>query len=130
MIEDLHWIDSASEEFLTSLIESVPALRALLVFTYRPGYVNPFGERSYFTRIVPAGLSTEESARIAESILGIDRFPAELQSLVATKAEGNPFYTEELVRSLEESGALQRTRGASSSPARCRRSRFPAPSRT
>ncbi len=111
VIEDLHWIDSTSEEFLTSLIESVPALRVLLVFTYRPGYVNPFGERSYFTRIVPAGLSTEESARIAESILGIDRFPAELQSLVATKAEGNPFYTEELVRSLEESGALQRTEG-------------------
>jgi len=111
VIEDLHWIDSASEQFLTSLIESVPALRVLLVLTYRPGYVNPFGERSYFTRIVPAALSTEESARIAESILGIDRLPAELQSLVATKAEGNPFYTEELVRSLEESGALQREEG-------------------
>ena len=111
VIEDLHWIDSASEQFLTSLIESVPALRVLLVLTYRPGYVNPFGERSYFTRIVPAGLSTEESARLAESILGIDRLPAELQSLVATKAEGNPFYTEELVRSLEESGALQREEG-------------------
>ena len=111
VIEDLHWIDSASEQFLTSLIESVPALRVLLVFTYRPGYVNPFGERSYFTRIVPAALSTEESARIAESVLGVDVLPVDLRSVVAAKAEGNPFYIEELVRSLEESGALQRVEG-------------------
>ena len=111
VIEDLHWIDSASEQFLASLIESVPALRVLLVFTYRPGYVNPFGERSYFTRIVPAALSTEESARIAESVLGVDVLPVDLRSVVAAKAEGNPFYIEELVRSLEESGALQRVEG-------------------
>ncbi|HTI56379.1 MAG TPA: adenylate/guanylate cyclase domain-containing protein, partial [Verrucomicrobiae bacterium] len=111
VIEDLHWIDSASEQFLTTLIESVPALRVLLVFTYRPGYVNPFGERSYFTRIVPAALSTEESARIAESMLGVDVLPVDLRSVVAAKAEGNPFYIEELVRSLEESGVLQRVEG-------------------
>ena len=57
VIEDLHWIDSASEQFLATLVDSVPALRALLVFTYRPGYANPFGERSYVTRVVPAALS-------------------------------------------------------------------------
>jgi len=111
VIEDLHWIDSASEQFLTTLIESVPALRVLLVFTYRPGYANPFGERSYFTRIVPAALSTEESARIAESVLGVDVLPVDLRSVVAAKAEGNPFYIEELVRSLEESGVVQRVEG-------------------
>ncbi len=60
---------------------------------------------------MPAALSTEESARIAESVLGVDVLPVDLRSLVATKAEGNPFYTEELVRSLEESGALRRMEG-------------------
>jgi predicted ATPase len=43
VIEDLHWIDGASEQFLAALVDSVPALRVLLVFTYRPGYANPFG---------------------------------------------------------------------------------------
>jgi class 3 adenylate cyclase/tetratricopeptide (TPR) repeat protein len=111
VIEDLHWIDSASEQFLTTLIESVPALRAMLVFTYRPGYPNPFGERSYFTRVVPAALSTEESARIAEAVLSADVLPAELRALVAAKAEGNPFYIEELVKSLKEGRTLDRVEG-------------------
>jgi class 3 adenylate cyclase/tetratricopeptide (TPR) repeat protein len=111
VIEDLHWIDSASEQFLATLVDSVPAARALLVFTYRPGYPNPFGDRSYFTRIVPAPLSADDSVRMAAAVLATDTLPAELRALVATKAEGNPFYVEELVKSLEESGALRRANG-------------------
>lgn len=107
VIEDLHWIDSASEEFLVALVDSVPALRVLLVFTYRPGYANPFGERSYFTRIVPTTLSAEDSARMAAAVLATDALPDELRRAIAGKAEGNPFYVEELAKSLEESGALR-----------------------
>ena len=72
VIEDLHWIDSASEQFLAALVDSVPALRALLVFTYRPGYAHPFGERSYVTRIVPATLGPDDSARMAAAVLAAD----------------------------------------------------------
>ncbi len=111
VIEDLHWIDSASEQFLATLVDSVPAARALLVFTYRPGYPSPFGDRSYFTRIVPAPLSADDSVRMAAAVLATDTLPAELRALVATKAEGNPFYVEELVKSLEESGVLRRANG-------------------
>jgi tetratricopeptide (TPR) repeat protein len=111
VIEDLHWIDSASEQFLATLVDSVPALRVLLVFTYRPGYTNPFGERSYFTRVVPAALSTEDSARMATAVLAADGLPEELRSVIGNKAEGNPFYVEELVKSLEETGVLRRDGG-------------------
>jgi class 3 adenylate cyclase/tetratricopeptide (TPR) repeat protein len=111
VIEDLHWIDGASEQFLVSLADSVPALRALVVFTYRPGYANPFGDRSYFARIVPAALSADDSARMAAAVLAADELPADLRALVGGKAEGNPFYVEELVKSLEESGALRRAGG-------------------
>src|SRR5258706_83722 len=111
VIEDLHWIDSASEQFLATLVDSVPAARALLVLTYRPGYPNPFGDRSYFTRIVPAPLSADDSARMAAAVLATDTLPAELRALVAAKAEGNPFYVEELVKSLEEGGVLRRADG-------------------
>src|SRR2546425_476426 len=111
VIEDLHWTDGATEQFLAALVDSVPAVRVLVVFTYRPGYANPFGERSYFTRIVPAALSAEDSARMAAAVLATDELPAELRALVAAKAEGNPFYVEELVKSLEESGAVRRVDG-------------------
>src|SRR5688500_13959332 len=111
VIEDLHWIDSASEQFLAALVDSVPALRALLVFTYRPGYAHPFGERSYVTRIVPATLGPDDTARMAAAVLAADHLPAELRELVSAKAEGNPFYVEELIKSLEESGALDRSAG-------------------
>ncbi|HSB42508.1 MAG TPA: adenylate/guanylate cyclase domain-containing protein [Methylomirabilota bacterium] len=111
VIEDLHWIDGASERFFGTLVDSVPAVRAMVVFTYRPGYANPFGDRSYFTRIVPAPLSADESARMAAAVLATDALPAGVRALVATKAEGNPFYVEELVKSLEETGTLRQTNG-------------------
>ena len=111
VIEDLHWVDEASEQFLVSLVDSIPALRVLLVFTYRPGYVNPFGERSYFTRVMPGTLSAEESARMAAAVLDAGALPEELRRVIDNKAEGNPFYVEELVKSLEEDGTLRRVEG-------------------
>jgi predicted ATPase len=111
VVEDLHWIDEASEQFLISLVDSVPALRVLLVFTYRPGYVNPFGERSYFSRVVLGTLSGDDSARMAAAVLDADALPDELRRLIDGKAEGNPFYVEELVKSLEEDGTLRRDAG-------------------
>jgi class 3 adenylate cyclase/tetratricopeptide (TPR) repeat protein len=111
VVEDLHWIDSASEQFLATLVDSIPALRVLLVFTYRPGYANSFGERSYFTRVVPAAMSAEDSARMAAAVLDVDGLPDALRLVIGAKAEGNPFYVEELVKSLQESGALRRVEG-------------------
>jgi class 3 adenylate cyclase/tetratricopeptide (TPR) repeat protein len=111
VIEDLHWCDSATEQFLLALVDSVPALRALVVLTYRPGYATPLGERTYVTRIVPAALSPEDSASMAAAALAAETLPEELRGLIVGKAEGNPFYVEELVKSLEEAGALRHRDG-------------------
>jgi class 3 adenylate cyclase/tetratricopeptide (TPR) repeat protein len=107
VIEDLHWIDRATEEYLTLLADSVPASRVLLVFTYRPGYAQPFGERTYHTRIGPAPLSEADSARMASAILVSDALPPGLRRAIAAKAEGNPFYVEEVIRSLLETRAIR-----------------------
>jgi class 3 adenylate cyclase/tetratricopeptide (TPR) repeat protein len=111
VVEDLHWIDSASEQYLQALVDSVPALRVLLVFTYRPGYASPFGDRSYFTRVVPTALSADDAVRMAQAVLAAETLPPELRAVIGARAEGNPFYVEELVKSLEESGALRRAGG-------------------
>ena len=117
VIEDLHWIDRATEESLVALADSVPASRVLLVLTYRPGYAQPFGERTYYTRIVPAPLSEPDSARMVTALLAGDA-PEPLRRTIAAKAEGNPFYVEEVVRSLREAGALGAEAGLAARPGR------------
>ncbi len=110
-IEDLHWIDEASEEFLVFLAETLPASRALLLCSYRPGYQHPFGDRSYHQRLSLTALSIKDTASIAESALGVHELPAEVKELIAEKAEGNPFYIEEIAASLIEDGSIAKHNG-------------------
>jgi tetratricopeptide (TPR) repeat protein len=107
VIEDLHWIDPASQEFLVFLADAVPAARALLLFTYRQGYQQPFGERSFHIRLALQPLSSNEMGAMAGWLLEAPSVPDELRSLIAAKAEGNPFFVEEVTKSLLEEGVLR-----------------------
>ena len=92
VLEDLHWIDPATEAFLRATVDRIPTARVLLLCTYRPGYVQPLGERTYFTRLALPTLSTTDSVHMAEAMLGSGRLPVELEALIVQKAEGNPFF--------------------------------------
>ena len=111
VVEDLHWIDRTSEEVLLHLVDSIPTARVLLLVTYRPGYENPFGERTYTTRIGLRTLSDHDSLRLAAGMLAMAEFPSELRDLIIRKAEGNPFFLEEMLKSLLEVGALKQRDG-------------------
>jgi class 3 adenylate cyclase/tetratricopeptide (TPR) repeat protein len=106
--EDGHWMDQATEEYLLFTADSIPTSRVLRILTYRTGYSQPFGERTYHTRIALNTLSTEHSVEIAQALLATESLPEELQALIVRKAEGNPFFVEEVVKSLLEVGALRR----------------------
>jgi adenylate cyclase len=103
--EDIHWMDGASEEWLAAMIDSVPAIRILHVFTHRTGYVHPFGERSYFTRIAVGALSDAESLSVARAVLATSDVPTTLREAIARRADGNPFFVEEIVK-LHQEGAI------------------------
>jgi class 3 adenylate cyclase/tetratricopeptide (TPR) repeat protein len=109
VIEDLHWIDRESEQFLGYLSESVPSGRMLFLLTHRPGYEHPFGDRSYHVRLALQPLGTADMDVMTRALLKADDIPQELQSVIARKAEGNPFFVEEVTKSLVEEGALERT---------------------
>ena len=109
--EDGHWMDQATEEYLLFTADSIPTNRVLTILTYRTGYSHPFGERTYHTRIALNTLSSEQSVAVVRGMLGTERLPEELKALIARKAEGNPFFVEEVVKSLLELGALRRTEG-------------------
>jgi class 3 adenylate cyclase/tetratricopeptide (TPR) repeat protein/ribosomal protein L40E len=105
--EDVHWMDQASEESLLFAADNIPASRILQILTYRTGYRHPLGERSYHTRIALDSLSSEDSAEMTKAILATDQLPEELNTLIVRKAEGNPFFVEEVVKSLHEIGAIR-----------------------
>jgi transcriptional regulator with AAA-type ATPase domain/tetratricopeptide (TPR) repeat protein len=108
VLEDVHWCDPATEDWLGRLADRIAGSRVMLLLTCRPGYSPPGGTRTSHTAIALSTLSGEESLRIAGGLLGVDELPRGLPALVQAKAEGNPFFIEELVRSLEEQGVLRR----------------------
>jgi transcriptional regulator with AAA-type ATPase domain/tetratricopeptide (TPR) repeat protein len=111
VVEDLHWADSASTEWLAFLADVIPTTRAMLVVSYRTGLQSPFPDRSYQLRITLAPLSGADMSVMAGTVLGTNDCPEALQGLIAAKAEGNPFFIEELLRSLLEDGTLRRENG-------------------
>ena len=109
LFEDLQWMDKATEEYLLFIADSVPTNRLLLLLTYRPGYTHPFGERTYHSRIALNTLSQKDSVEIAKAMLAAGSLPEDLITLIVHKAEGNPFYVEEVVKSLQELGVIRRS---------------------
>ena len=108
-VEDLHWIDKTSEEFLASLVEHLPTTRILFVATYRAGYRPSWVEKSYTTQIALPSLSPEESQGLLDSVLPPDRLPQSLAPIILAKAEGNPFFLEELARAVSRDADARTT---------------------
>lgn len=102
LLEDLHWIDQASQELLGRLINAEDAPRLLIVNTYREGYQPSWLGHANTTvhRLEP--LSQDDTARIATVRLGSAAVDAALVRLIVDKAEGNPLFAEEIANFLIE----------------------------
>ncbi|MDO8615818.1 MAG: adenylate/guanylate cyclase domain-containing protein [Dehalococcoidia bacterium] len=112
VVEDLHWIDEKSEDALRALVDVVATAPVFMVLTYRPGYAHSLGERTYHSRMSLGHLQAEESATIAERVLQVSALPEPVRQLITSKGEGNPFYIEEVTKSLMESGVLRKSNGS------------------
>jgi class 3 adenylate cyclase/tetratricopeptide (TPR) repeat protein len=112
VFEDLHWIDAETQALLDSLIESLPTARLLLLVNYRPEYQHGWGSRTYYTQLRLDPLPPASADELLHALLGDDPSLAPLKQLLITRAEGNPFFLEESVRTLVETGALVGERGA------------------
>jgi len=102
-IEDLHWIDRASEAYLFSLAAQVAKARILLIVTYRSAERPAFAATAQPAEIALPPLSADEAQSIARAVLGgADDGAA---SLIAARADGNPLFVEELTLAVAEGGA-------------------------
>ncbi len=112
VFENLHWIDSETDAFLHSLVESLPTARLVLLVTYRPEYQHGWGSKTYYTRLRLDALSAEGAEELLEALLGGDLSLKPLKRLLIDQTEGNPFFLEESVQALVETQMLAGERGA------------------
>src|SRR5438552_4142233 len=112
LVEDLHWLDPASETFLGNRVEAVQGTRSLTVLNFRPEYRAPWMSRSYYRQIALAPLGAEATDALLADLLGADPSLDGLAELIRERTQGNPFFIEELVQALIEAESLQGERGA------------------
>jgi predicted ATPase len=111
VFEDLHWIDSETQSFLDSLIDSLPTAPLLLLVNYRPEYRHGWGSKTYYSQLRIDPLPPESAEELLQSLLGNDPSLQTLKLLLITRTEGNPFFLEESVRTLVETKVLEGERG-------------------
>ena len=112
VFEDLHWIDTETQAFLDSLVESLPTAKILLLVNYRPEYAHRWGTKSYYTQLQVIPLPPQSAQALLEPLLGSDPGLHPVKKMLIERTEGNPLFLEESVRSLVETGVLSGTRGA------------------
>jgi len=107
-VEDLHWIDKTSEEFLGYLIDCLNGTNILLILLYRPEYEHQWASRSYYSRIDLHQLETETSIELVTAILEGGEITTDLKQLILNRAAGNPLFIEEFTRTLLENDTIER----------------------
>ena len=106
--EDLHWMDSSSEDVMKELLESIAGTRVFLIFTYRPEFVHTWGSRSYHSQVTLNRLSNRETLTMATNILDVPYIERSLEDLILQKTEGIPFFIEEFIKSLKDLRIIER----------------------
>ena len=112
VFEDLHWLDSETQAVLDMLVESLPTARVLLLVNYRPEYQHGWGSKTYYTQLRLDPLPEASAEELLQALLGADASLVPLTQLLITRTQGNPFFLEESVRTLVETGGLVGERGA------------------
>ena len=104
VIEDIHWIDSLSLELINFIAGNLSDKKILLMPVFRPIEDEEFKRLPYYTEIYLKELSRRETVKLVSSLLNIKAIPPGFKKLIFEKSQGNPFYTEEIVKSMIEQG--------------------------
>ncbi|GLH78554.1 hypothetical protein SSBR45G_34630 [Bradyrhizobium sp. SSBR45G] len=106
ILEDLHWLDEASEDFVGTLVDAIRGSRTMIVLTFRPSYAASWMQCGYHQQISLADLTPTETDDLVRDLIGDRPELNDVRRRVAERSGGNPFFAEELVRSLAENGSI------------------------
>ncbi|MDR3416369.1 MAG: adenylate/guanylate cyclase domain-containing protein [Nevskia sp.] len=111
LVEDLHFADAGSEAFLKLLAQQVAGTQTLLLFNFRPDYAAAWLDGIPHRRLHIGALDHGQIETVARELLGTDPALEELAQELGRRAAGNPFYVEEAVQALAETGHLEGATG-------------------
>lgn len=111
-IEDLHWLDPASAQFLEHMIDAREGARSLLLVNYRPEYQADWLGKPWCRQIQLAPLGRQAIGELLADLLGADASLNPLGAAIEARTKGNPFFVEEVVQTLIETHHLEGSRGA------------------
>jgi class 3 adenylate cyclase/tetratricopeptide (TPR) repeat protein len=111
VLEDLHWLDAASRDVLAEVFATVRQLPALILITRRNEGQNPWSEWPWVRQMALDPLDEQSAINLATAVVGGRPLAPELQRDVLERSGGNPFFVEELLRSLKEAGEVEERGG-------------------
>lgn len=112
IIEDLHWADTASVELVNYIGRNIENKPFFFVLVYRPiKRKEEFIEKDFSTELLLKELSKDDSLELVKNLLNIKDISKDFRELIIEKSQGNPFYIEELVKSLIEQGYIIEEKG-------------------
>ncbi len=112
LVEDLHWMDEGSAALLGELISSVDGTQTLAIVNFRPEYGADWSSVPAYRAISLEPLGPGDTREMLRDLAGEDPSLDGLADLIHERTAGNPFFIEEIVRTLAEAGNLEGDRGA------------------
>ena len=111
IMEDLHWSDPSTLEFLSLLLDQVPTTRVYVLCTFRPGFHPPWTLQAHLTLLTLSRLPRHQTALMIERVTGGKPLPVEVHQQLVAKTDGVPLFVEELTKMVLESGWLREADG-------------------
>lgn len=106
IIEDAHWIDPTTSEWLDMLIDGLQSVPVLLIITFRPEFKPRWTPLSYVTAVSLSRLDHDQGSAIVDRVAGGKMLPTDVRNQILAKTEGVPLFVEELTKTVLESGLL------------------------
>jgi class 3 adenylate cyclase/predicted ATPase len=111
VVEDLHWVDASTLEFLDRVVQEIPGHRLLFVGTARPGFESPWREYPAYTQLHLSPLGADDVRGMITSIAHGKSLPEEVVRELVARTDGTPIFVEELTKMVLESGILEEHEG-------------------
>ena len=111
VMEDLHWVDPTTLEFLSLLVDQGPTARILALCTFRPDFSPPWTGRSHLTQVTLPRLPRQQATEMTDRVAHGKALPPEVVEQVVARTDGVPLFVEELTKMVLESGLLQEREG-------------------
>jgi adenylate cyclase len=111
LLEDLHWADVASDAFLAEWVDAINTGPGLILLNFRPEYHADWMQKSWYQQLPLDPLGPEAIRELLGDLLGEDVSMDGLADKIHERTRGNPYFTEEIVRALVDSGVLEGSKG-------------------